>query len=198
MSSFVLETILLLNSPVFLYRVEFTESLLMHKHACRDCKIYFKFSPLSTSSSMLCNFVMPCQSDSRLLDNKMLVNAEAWKMFSHLNSPSYAFLCLPGSQNKSWLISKENKLGSKIDHACHPSQRQPRSANSRSTSRILIKSSFDQKKYFTNPQLTSKVQTINAYCSMLIRFCSGFLLSIIMAINYSHRYNDIQVYFFFW
>ena len=101
-------------------------------------------------------------------------------------TPALAFLCsrvfARSSQNKSWVISKEKKIGSKGDHSYHPSQRQPRSANSQPTSRVLIKPSFDQQKHLTNLQLTPDVQAINAYSSVLIRFCNGSLLSITVAI----------------
>lgn len=113
-------------------------------------------------------------------------------MFSHLHAPSYALLCLSGvaktspglSQKK---INQEVKLTILTYRLPMPSQRQPRSANSQPTSRILIKPSFDQQKHLTNPQLTPKVQAINAYCSMLKRFCRGLLLSIIVVIDHTCR-----------
>lgn len=100
------------------------------------------------------------------------------------------------SQNKCWLISKENKLESEADHSSHPSQRHTQISQQPANSRILLKSSPYQQKHLTNPQLTPNVQAINAYCSKLMRFCSGLLLSIIMAIEYSYSCEGIQVYFF--
>lgn len=78
------------------------------------------------------------------------------------------------------------------------SPQQPTSANSQSTSTILIKPSLDEQKHLTNPQLTPNVQLINVYCSMLMKFHSGLLLSIIVALDYSYRCKDIEVIFYFY
>lgn len=79
MSSFVVKIMffLLLNSPDFWYRAEFTDSILMLSNISMYIEIaklapnfHVSLHPLPT----LCNFVMSCHSESRLLDSGMLVN----------------------------------------------------------------------------------------------------------------------------